>query len=107
MSCVSRYVLYGSARVPTLVALVVCLVEGGKAVFCVFLGEGATRGWAKGDKGRDDIKVCVWEYLGTFRVPNQYATALREHWWSVLAESPLFAVITITITIQVEAGFQS
>ena len=38
------------------------------------------------------------EHRGSFGVPNQYETALREHWWSVLAESPLFAVITITIT---------
>ena len=51
----------------------------------------------KGDKGMQKIKF-VCEYCGSFTVPNQYATALREHWWSGLAESPLFAVITIAIT---------
>ena len=58
------------------------------------LGEGMTRGKErKGDNGRQDIKF-VCGYGGSFRVPDQYATALREHWWSVLAESPLSAVIT-------------
>ena len=63
----------GQPECPPWFALVVCLVEGGGGcfcVFCVFLGEGATRGWAKGDKGRDDMIFVSGSIVASFECPT-------------------------------------
>ena len=58
------------------------------------LREGLGRGEGRVIMGGRRSDLCVY-IVAPCGVPNQYETALREHWWSVLAESPLFAVITI------------
>ena len=57
--------------------------------------------WEKGGGKREKgggVSDSVCEYQAP-SVPNQYATVLREHTLSVLAESPLVALIIITIII--------
>ena len=83
---------------PTLVALVVCLVEGREAVFRVFLGKGHLGvGPSKGDKRRDYV---ISAGLGVSVAPSAQPVCNGFEGTLVVStsRSPLFAVITIIIT---------